>query len=90
MKIAHILQPAVALMAWTMVMWLWMYVTRIPAMQRAKIDDANLKGGTGKDLDAVKARGVRRGDAEAAVQVFLARFKAQHQHAAAQLQAHFV
>ncbi len=48
-----ILQPVVALLAWTMVMWLWMYVTRIPAMQRAKIDIANLKGGTGKDLDAV-------------------------------------
>ncbi|MDM7929573.1 MAPEG family protein [Blastomonas fulva] len=48
-----ILQPVVILLAWTMVMWLWMYVTRIPAMQRAKIDVANLKGGTGKDLDAV-------------------------------------
>lgn len=48
-----ILQPVVILLAWTMVMWMWMYVTRIPAMQRAKIDVANLKGGTGKDLDAV-------------------------------------
>ena len=48
-----ILQPVVILLAWTMIMWLWMYVTRIPAMQRAKIDVANLKGGTGKDLDAV-------------------------------------
>ncbi len=48
-----ILQPVVILLAWTMVMWLWMYVTRIPAMQRAKIDVANLKGGTGEDLDAV-------------------------------------
>ena len=48
-----ILQPLVALMAWTMVMWLWMYVTRNPAMSRAKIDTANLTGGTGKDLDGV-------------------------------------
>ncbi|MFN3818560.1 MAPEG family protein [Blastomonas sp.] len=48
-----ILQPVVILLAWTMVMWLWMYVTRIPAMQKAKIDVANLKGGTGKDLDAI-------------------------------------
>ena len=48
-----ILQPVVILLAWTMVMWLWMYVTRLPAMSRAKIDVANLKGGTGKDLDAV-------------------------------------
>ena len=48
-----ILQPVVILLAWTMVIWLWMYITRIPAMQRAKIDVANLKGGTGKDLDAI-------------------------------------
>lgn len=48
-----ILQPLVALMAWTMVMWLWMYATRIPAMNRAKIDTAKLTGGTGKDLDGM-------------------------------------
>src|SRR5205085_10390754 len=33
-----ILQPVVALAAWTMVMWAWMYATRIPAMMAAKID----------------------------------------------------
>lgn len=32
-----ILAPVVALVAWTMVMWLWMYVTRIPAIQRMKM-----------------------------------------------------
>ncbi len=48
-----ILQPVVILLAWTMIIWLWMYITRIPAMQKAKIDIANLKGGTGKDLDAI-------------------------------------
>jgi len=49
-----ILQPVVALAAWTMVMWLWMYATRIPAMTRSdKIDTANLVGGKGTDLDAV-------------------------------------
>ena len=39
---AEILQPVVALLAWTMVMWAWMYVTRIPAMSKAGIepDDA--------------------------------------------------
>ena len=26
----EILAPAVALMIWTMVMWVWMYATRIP------------------------------------------------------------
>lgn len=33
-----ILQPVVALAIWTMVMWAWMYVTRIPAMQKAGIE----------------------------------------------------
>ena len=33
-----ILQPVVALAAWTMVMWAWMYATRIPALGTAKGD----------------------------------------------------
>ena len=33
-----ILQPAVALMIWTMIMWAWMYATRIPAMSKAQVD----------------------------------------------------
>ena len=33
-----ILQPVVALAIWTMVMWAWMYATRIPAMSRAKVN----------------------------------------------------
>ncbi len=51
MNIAHILQPAVALMAWTMVMWLWMYVTRIPAMNAAKLDPDSLARDPTKTLD---------------------------------------
>lgn len=44
-----ILQPVVALAAWTMVMWVWMYSTRIPAMRAAKLDPNELsKQGTGK------------------------------------------
>lgn len=35
---SEILQPVVVLMIWTMVMWVWMYATRIPAMSRLKID----------------------------------------------------
>ena len=44
-----ILQPVVALLAWTMVMWLWMYATRIPAMTKAgvKPDDARNTGALG-------------------------------------------
>lgn len=49
----EILKPVVALMAWTMVMWLWMYATRIPAMSKAGVDAGKMQGGTGKDLDAV-------------------------------------
>ena len=30
--------PVLALVAWTFVMWIWMYATRIPAMQRANVD----------------------------------------------------
>ena len=37
-----ILQPVVALAAWTMVMWLWMYATRIPAMSAARVDPDSL------------------------------------------------
>ena len=37
-----ILQPVVALAAWTFVMWLWMYATRIPAMSRLKVDPDSL------------------------------------------------
>lgn len=33
----EMLLPAVALAAWTFVMWAWMYATRIPAIRRAKL-----------------------------------------------------
>ncbi len=32
-----ILAPIVALVAWSMVMWTWMYATRLPAMFKAKM-----------------------------------------------------
>jgi len=35
--------PLLALVCWTLVMWLWMYATRIPAMRKAGIDPAKLK-----------------------------------------------
>ena len=31
-----ILQPVVVLVLWSMVMWAWLYATRIPAMRRAR------------------------------------------------------
>lgn len=33
----QLLVPVVALVAWSMVMWTWMYITRIPAIQRANM-----------------------------------------------------
>ena len=41
-----ILAPVVALVAWSMVMWIWMYATRLPAIRRAglKLDPAAPRG----------------------------------------------
>lgn len=48
-----ILGPVIALAGWSMIMWAWMYATRIPAMQKAKIDAAKIVGTTGAGLDAI-------------------------------------
>ena len=32
------LTPVLALVCWTLIVWVWMYATRIPAMRKAKID----------------------------------------------------
>lgn len=53
MNPAAILQPAVALMAWTMVVWLWMYATRIPAMNAAKLDPDALAQDPTRTLDDI-------------------------------------
>ena len=50
---AEILKPVVALLAWTMVMWAWMYATRIPAMFASPdIDPNKMVGTTGASLRA--------------------------------------
>jgi len=46
-----ILQPVVALAGWTMVMWVWMYATRIPAMSAAKVDPDSLANDPDATLD---------------------------------------
>ena len=38
-----ILTPVLALICWTFVMWLWLYATRIPAMQKAGIDAGKIQ-----------------------------------------------
>ena len=50
MPVAAVLYPVLALIAWTFVMWAWMYATRIPAIQRADIDMEELSR-TGGSLD---------------------------------------
>ncbi len=44
--VSPILAPVVTLVAWTLVMWLWMYATRIPAIRKAgiKLDSQLPKG----------------------------------------------
>jgi len=51
----EILAPAVALMIWTMVIWLWMYATRLPAMSKSQDVGpiSQLQGGKGADLDTI-------------------------------------
>lgn len=54
---SSILQPVVVLVLWSLVMWSWLYATRIPAMQKAKVPlDPNL---TSADLAAAIPANVR-------------------------------
>ena len=46
-----ILQPVVVLAGWTMVMWAWMYATRLPAMGAAKVDPDKLASDPATTLD---------------------------------------
>jgi hypothetical protein len=48
-----ILQPVVVLAAWTMVMWAWMYATRIPSMTQAKFTDEELSKLTTAKMDEI-------------------------------------
>jgi hypothetical protein len=48
-----ILQPVVALAAWTMVMWFWLYGTRIPALSASNVDPDDLVRDPARNLDAV-------------------------------------
>ncbi len=48
-----IIAPVVALVAWTLVMQVWMYLTRFPAMRRAGISLAGRRGGRPGQLDGV-------------------------------------
>ena len=45
-----LIPPVLALVAWTFVMWVWLYATRIPAMRAARTDLAKVSR-TGAKLD---------------------------------------
>ena len=53
MPYSPILAPVVALVAWSLVVMLWVYFTRLPAMKRAGISLKGRVGSRGKDLDGV-------------------------------------
>jgi hypothetical protein len=53
MPYSPILAPVVALVAWSLVVLLWVYFTRLPAMQRAGISLKGRVGSRGSDLDGV-------------------------------------
>ena len=53
MEDSPILGPVIALVAWTLVMMLWMYALRFPAMRRAGISMKGRVGSKGGALDGV-------------------------------------
>ena len=56
---AGTLPPVIALAAWTMVMWAWMYATRLPAIGAAKIDFDEMVRDPATSLDDVLPVGVQ-------------------------------
>ncbi len=40
-----LIAPVLALVAWTFVMWIWLYATRIPAMRKANINPQDAANG---------------------------------------------
>jgi hypothetical protein len=53
MQYSPLLAPLVALVAWTLVVMVWMAFTRLPAMKKAGIDVTKLVGGRGANLEGV-------------------------------------
>lgn len=48
-----ILAPVVALILWSMVMWSWMLVTRLPALKKVGVDLSKVRGSRPGQLDGV-------------------------------------
>ncbi|PLK27799.1 hypothetical protein C0V78_04525 [Novosphingobium sp. TH158] len=47
----EILKPVAVLAGWTMIMWIWMYATRLPAMTAAKLNPDDLAKNPTNSLD---------------------------------------
>lgn len=52
------LTPMLVLILWTFVMWIWMYATRIPAMNKAGLEPARLKQKSDLDVLPLEAKRV--------------------------------
>lgn len=50
-----IIGPVIVLVAWSMVMWLWMYVTRLPAIRAARMT-LNPEAPRGEQMASLPAR----------------------------------
>jgi hypothetical protein len=50
---SQMLAPAAVLVAWTLVMLVWMASTRLPALAKLKLPPEQARGGRGSDLDGV-------------------------------------
>ncbi len=53
-----LIAPVVALVAWTLVMLVWLYATRIPAMRKAGVKPNDARGKAALDLLPAHARNV--------------------------------
>ncbi|MBV9421075.1 MAG: MAPEG family protein [Alphaproteobacteria bacterium] len=45
-----LLTPVLALIVWSLIIWIWMYATRLPAISAAKVDPATAKHPGSLDL----------------------------------------
>jgi hypothetical protein len=53
-----LLTPVLALIVWTLIVWFWMYATRIPAMQKAGIDPQSAQHTSALTMLPPRVRGV--------------------------------
>src|SRR5258707_15735040 len=57
-SMSSLLTPVLALNVWTLIVWIWMYATRIPAMNAARIDPDTAKHPGSLDALPTRVRAV--------------------------------